>query len=190
MSNLITVSQEAYNTIVLHCAKYPASAITGILIGTNENQGVSILKAIPLQHHWNQLSPMVEVGLSLIQAHLSNTESSSGISILGVYYAPNDVTSSTKSELNPLPLKIAQTISTKIGKDSIALQINNAKLTGNNSDSHALSAYSVSALITQSKPISAQNGIKVGSGNSNATTLAKAEIARGRWQDIVDFDGA
>lgn len=179
MSNSIKISQEAYNTMLLHCAKYPASAITGILIG----QSGIIVSAIPLQHHWNQLSPMVEVGLSLIQASLPST-----LSIVGVYYAPNDVISSTKAELNPLPLKIAQTISTKIGTDSIALQINNAKLSNSKVDLHALSAYSVSAFTAQPKPISAQ-AVKVGDGDSSATTLAKAEIAKGKWQDIVDFDG-
>lgn len=190
MSNSIKVSQEAYNTILLHCAKYPASAITGILIGTSGNEGsTTIIRAIPLQHHWNQLSPMVEVGLSLIQAHLSNAEPNLKLSIVGVYYAPNDVISSTKVELNPLPLKIAQTISTKIGTDSIALQINNAKLSNKKQDLHALSAYSVSAFTAQPKPISAQNAIKVGDGNGSATTLAKVEIAKGRWQDLVDFDG-
>ncbi|PWN37214.1 UPF0172-domain-containing protein [Meira miltonrushii] len=188
MSNSVKVSQTAYNTILLHCAKYPASATTGILIGTSGNEGTLVVSAIPLQHHWNQLSPMVEVGLSLIQAHLSS-EASSSTRIVGVYYAPNDVISSTKPELNPLPLKIAQTISTKIGTDSIALQINNAKLSNSSkTDMHALSAYSVSAFTAQPKPISAQNAVKVGDGNSSATTLAKAEIAKGKWQDIVDFD--
>ena len=185
MASTITVSQEAYTTILLHCAKYPASAVTGILVGTNNNQDAIIVHAIPLQHHWNQLSPMIEVGLSLIQAHLSTGK----LAIIGVYFAPSDNVSSTKSELNPLPFKVAQTISTKVGADSIALQINNAKLADSKVDLHALSAYNVSSSANQPKPISAQGAIKVGNGNSSATALAKAEIAKGRWQDLFDFDG-
>lgn len=58
------MNRQVYTTVLLHCAKYPASAVTGVLVGNTS--GMLITQAIPLQHHWNQLSPMVEVGLSLV----------------------------------------------------------------------------------------------------------------------------
>lgn len=64
----IDLSAEAYSTIVLHCAKHPAAAITGLLLGpsSSNGKGRAVTGALPLQHHWNQLSPMVEVGCSLV----------------------------------------------------------------------------------------------------------------------------
>lgn len=62
-SSSVELSYASYRAIVLHCAKYPASAVNGLLLG----RGNLVELALPLQHHWNQLSPMVDVGLSLVR---------------------------------------------------------------------------------------------------------------------------
>lgn len=63
----VGISSAAYSIIVLHCAKHPASEVMGFLLGTVTSSGVHVEKAIAVQHHWNRLSPMVEVAASLVR---------------------------------------------------------------------------------------------------------------------------
>lgn len=62
----IEVDANAYTTIILHCAKYPASEVMGFLLGHSTSGTVKVARAIPVQHHWNRLNPMVEVAASLV----------------------------------------------------------------------------------------------------------------------------
>jgi hypothetical protein len=67
MSLSVEVSHPAYSTLVLHCAKYPASEVMGFLLGSISSANkVIVEKSVPVQHHWNRLSPMVEVAASLV----------------------------------------------------------------------------------------------------------------------------
>lgn len=63
----------AYLKVVLHSAKYPTETVTGLLIGSQSSDGVvSIKDAIPLLHHWTDLSPMMEAGLQLVSSYIFN----------------------------------------------------------------------------------------------------------------------
>lgn len=74
MSTTYSIQSLAYLKLILHSAKYPSSAVTGILLGYNnpdEPTLVVISDVIPLFHHWTDLNPMMEVALNLVSFFLS-----------------------------------------------------------------------------------------------------------------------
>ena len=64
------INKEAYLKIILHACKYPSSTVNGVLLAQEEPEDKSskiiIADAIPLFHHWNTLTPMLEVGLQQV----------------------------------------------------------------------------------------------------------------------------
>lgn len=58
----------AYAKIILHALKYPHQTVNGVLLGSPPSSDcVTIVDAVPLQHHWTNLTPMMEVGLELVR---------------------------------------------------------------------------------------------------------------------------
>ncbi|BGP21672.1 uncharacterized conserved protein encodedby sequence overlapping the COX4 gene [Rhodotorula toruloides] len=62
-----SVAPLAYLKLVLHAAKFPSSTCVGLLVGTISGSSCAITDAIPLLHHWTDLSPMAEAGLGLVK---------------------------------------------------------------------------------------------------------------------------
>jgi len=59
----------AYAKIILHALKYPHQTVNGVLLGSPHSSGcVTIVDAVPLQHHWTNLTPMMEVGLGMVRS--------------------------------------------------------------------------------------------------------------------------
>ena len=61
----------AYTKIILHALKHPHQTINGVLLGPlsqSVGRTVDIVDAVPLQHHWTNLSPMMEVGLGMVRS--------------------------------------------------------------------------------------------------------------------------
>lgn len=65
-----TLEPLAYFKAILHAAKHPSATTIGLLVGQFDNQSKTILvqDAIPLLHHWTDLSPMMEVALQLVSS--------------------------------------------------------------------------------------------------------------------------
>lgn len=61
------VDVHAYAIPLLHAAKYPSSAVCGVLLGTNTTDGLQVKTAVPFFHHWTTLTPMLEVALKLVK---------------------------------------------------------------------------------------------------------------------------
>lgn len=61
-----SIASLAYLKLVLHAAKFPSSTCVGLLIGTVAGSSCTITDAVPLLHHWTNLSPMAEAGLGLV----------------------------------------------------------------------------------------------------------------------------
>lgn len=63
-----------YTKLIVHALKYPHKTVTGLLIGRQSTSGssVDVIDAVPLQHHWTNLSPMMEVGLGMVRSYLSH----------------------------------------------------------------------------------------------------------------------
>lgn len=59
----------AYTKLIIHALKYPHQTVNGVLLGSSSPSGtVEIVDAVPLQHHWTSLSPMMEVGLGMVRS--------------------------------------------------------------------------------------------------------------------------
>ena len=58
----------AYAKIILHALKYSHQTVNGVLLGSPSSPScVTIVDAVPLQHHWTNLTPMMEVGLGMVR---------------------------------------------------------------------------------------------------------------------------
>ncbi|EFP86319.2 uncharacterized protein PGTG_12275 [Puccinia graminis f. sp. tritici CRL 75-36-700-3] len=104
--------------ILRHLAKYPHSTVIGLLVGTIDGDRVTILDAIPLVHHWLDLSPMLEAGLALAKIHVE----SKNLKLLGTYVAHS------RTDLKSLDI-VSQRLNESLQSDSsIALVIDSTKL--------------------------------------------------------------
>lgn len=61
------VDLHAYAIPLLHAAKYPGSAVCGVLLGHNTSNGSEIKSAVPFFHHWTTVTPMLEVALKQVR---------------------------------------------------------------------------------------------------------------------------
>lgn len=67
-----TITEPAYMKLFFHLAKHPHQRVNGVLIGKETpDGGVEATDTIPLLHHWTSLSPMMEIGLDLVDTCLS-----------------------------------------------------------------------------------------------------------------------
>jgi hypothetical protein len=62
---------------------------------------------------------------SQTKAHAASL--SSPLELVGLYYSPSDVASSTRSELSPTTTKLAQSIASNLGKQAVVLQVRTQK---------------------------------------------------------------
>lgn len=84
MTTKYSIQSLAYLKIILHSAKFPSSAITGILLGYFEKDEnlIIISDVIPLLHHWNDLSPIMELALQLVSRISSLLRKLDGIELM------------------------------------------------------------------------------------------------------------
>jgi hypothetical protein len=64
------INKEAYLKIILHACKYPSNTVNGVLLAEpdrDKSNKIIITDAVPLFHHWNTLTPMLEVGLQQVR---------------------------------------------------------------------------------------------------------------------------
>jgi hypothetical protein len=67
MTTKYTITGPAYIKLFFHLSKHPHQRVNGVLIGKETpDGGVEAIDAIPLLHHWTSLSPMMEIGLDLV----------------------------------------------------------------------------------------------------------------------------
>jgi hypothetical protein len=110
--NYVIQSLPALKTL-RHLAKYPHSTVIGLFVGTIDGDRVTILDAIPLVHHWLDLSPMLEAGLALAKIHVE----SKNLKLLGTYVAHS------RTDLKSLDI-VSQRLNESLQSDSsIALVV-------------------------------------------------------------------
>ncbi|KAI0300677.1 hypothetical protein B0F90DRAFT_1629384 [Multifurca ochricompacta] len=102
-----------YTKLILHALKYPHRAVNGVLLGSVSPSGstVNVVDAVPLQHHWTSLSPMMEVGLGMA----TNYARSRQLDVVGYYQAPERVGDTTLSPVGErVTSKIKETFPTPL----------------------------------------------------------------------------
>ncbi|KAL8287659.1 hypothetical protein RQP46_003517 [Phenoliferia psychrophenolica] len=87
-----SITPLAYLKVILHAAKWHGT-VTGLLVGTYDaaTKNAVVQDAIPLLHHWTDLSPMMEAGLQLAEIHAK----AQGQIFLGLYVANEGVDDTT-----------------------------------------------------------------------------------------------
>jgi hypothetical protein len=117
----ITLHDQAYLKAVLHAAKRPSNAITGLLIGDPALPN-EILDSLPFQHNsLSFLSPMTTAGLSLAKQHVKAQKKE----VLGLYAASSRM---GDTELHPTRKILAQEIARQLGKDAVVLVVRHDRL--------------------------------------------------------------
>ncbi|PXF47941.1 ER membrane protein complex subunit 8/9-like [Gracilariopsis chorda] len=118
-SPVYSISDAAYNTIILHALKYPTT-ISGVVLGSIGSQACAIESAIPLIHSDLAMftSPLHEVALLLSEQKAKQD----GMHILGIYYA-NAV--ADDRSIGVVPTHLANAVQKRTG--SACLLLLNAK---------------------------------------------------------------
>jgi len=86
----LEISTRAYCKMIMHSAKYPSSAINGVLLSKRDSVKAGTRKihdCIPLFHMGHGLAPMVEVALAQVDSQCEE----SGMVISGFYHAHDNL---------------------------------------------------------------------------------------------------
>ncbi|KAI5637491.1 hypothetical protein NE865_09778 [Phthorimaea operculella] len=166
----VSFEVSAYAKIILHAAKYPHSAVNGILLADAssirdgaKNQSLDIVDCVPLFHHSHNLSPMAEVALTQIEA-VAQADNR----IIAGYYAACENFRDNTVEKCP-GLKIAEKI------------VDNKRM-AQNLDSPAIKIHKYSE--SKWKPM---DGNKVLFQTYLLETVSHL-LQRGVQKDLIDFD--
>ncbi|KAF8258506.1 hypothetical protein EI94DRAFT_1754520 [Lactarius quietus] len=117
------LSDLVYTKIIFHALKHPHQTVNGVLLGGHSQsvgRTVDIVDAVPLQHHWTNLSPMMEVGLGMVTNYARTRQ----LQIVGYYQAPERLDDTT---LSPVGERVACKIKESF-ETPVALVINGSKL--------------------------------------------------------------
>lgn len=114
----VEVAPKAYRKMVYHAAKYVSTTVMGVLVGTSAER---VDDVIPLVHHWHTLSPMVEAGMAMTEAHLRTTKQR----IIGVYEVPEQL---AQRDVSPTTAALAESLAAKDGAPVLVLQLNGTAL--------------------------------------------------------------
>nr|XP_002124407.1 ER membrane protein complex subunit 8/9 homolog [Ciona intestinalis] len=95
----VEVSCKAFTKLQLHAAKYPHCAINGLLVACKqtlkESKAIEIVDAIPLFHQCIELTPMLEIALTHVDAHCHAND----LFVAGYYEAPQHLPSSIEPSI-------------------------------------------------------------------------------------------
>ncbi|KAK4054951.1 hypothetical protein OIV83_000875 [Microbotryomycetes sp. JL201] len=171
-----TISALAYLKIVLHAAKYPSARVVGLLIGPASDDAL-VTDAIPMLHHWTDLSMATEACLQLADIHCKNHN----LCFKGVY-----VCNELLEDIAPPAtiVRLATAVAQQSPKQTTLLTALDSKRL--NSGTSALIAHSVSALTTSSmKPLDASS---IGLEPESAASTAFERARTGQAKLLGDFD--
>ncbi|KAI0284169.1 hypothetical protein BC826DRAFT_1109804 [Russula brevipes] len=100
----------------------PAPEVNGVFLGkpSETDPTIIIFDAVPLQHHWTNLSPMMEVGLGLAANHANRNQ----LYVVGYYEAPARL---GDTQLSPVGERVAAKIKESF-PTPIAVVLNGSKL--------------------------------------------------------------
>ncbi|KAL7637213.1 UNVERIFIED_CONTAM: hypothetical protein RMT77_011925 [Armadillidium vulgare] len=177
MSSDITISCNALAKILLHTAKYPHLAVSGVLLSTSKKNDTSetfILDAIPLFHGQLGLAPMLEVALTQIERVFK----SEGLTIAG-YYQANELLKDYMPDF--VAMKIAEKIAEN-NNEACLIMVDNRKVSLNLDTV----PFVVSQLTADGKwKNKEKTGVHLESGSLEITSqLLQKKVHR----DISDFD--
>ncbi|KAM0793302.1 hypothetical protein ACM66B_000762 [Microbotryomycetes sp. NB124-2] len=171
-----TISGLAYLKIVLHAAKYPSSRVIGLLVGPATDDS-AVTDAIPMIHHWTDLSIAAEACLQLAEIHCK----SRNLTFKGVY-----VCNDSLDDLAPpaIVVKLANQLAQhSTQKTSLLTVLDSTKL---DSDESALIPHSIFASTTSTpKPLD-RSSLVLDPVSAASSALDRARAGQGT--SLGDFD--
>ncbi|KAH6912876.1 hypothetical protein BKA70DRAFT_1265342 [Coprinopsis sp. MPI-PUGE-AT-0042] len=180
-SAAITFSSQAYVKVYFHAAKHPHQTINGVLVGKQSSDGtIEVQDAIPLLHHWTNLSPMMEIGLDLAEQYATDA----GSKLVGYYQAKASI---GDISLGPVGEAIAQRLQSKFA-DAFAVTLDGEDF---GSSSPALIVWTSEATqwkrVTQPEPFSQSSSIQLDKADlpEKAASYVKDKDLH---MDFGDFD--
>ncbi|GAA6046944.1 hypothetical protein RTBOTA2_000532 [Rhodotorula toruloides] len=172
-----SIAPLAYLKLVLHAAKFPSSTCVGLLIGSVAESSCTITDAIPLLHHWTDLSPMAEAGLGLAELYAKQQQ----LVFLGLYVANERL--GDQAVPNGVQ-KMAEAIR-KDRPEAVVLVVDNEKLVSNEP---ALIPYLPPKDPSASWQPTTLSSAQISLADSSAPTKALEQVRRGRHKLLGDFD--
>ncbi|CAH1779826.1 unnamed protein product [Owenia fusiformis] len=126
----INVNAKAYCKLLLHVAKYPHTAVNGVLVAPRQREGdpktINIVDCFPFFHTPLSLAPMLEVALSQVDAYCKEQ----GLAMCGYYQA-------NEHEDDNVPNEVAKKIAEKIVDSypgGCLLMVNNKRISSEQRD--------------------------------------------------------
>ncbi|CAB3408035.1 unnamed protein product [Caenorhabditis bovis] len=107
-----------YATIVLHCFKYPAKGVLGLLIGNKKDSMITVTGCVPICHESTPLAPSLELATTIVHAKHGN-------SLVGVYFSNPGC---RDPSLNPYATRLADRISVVTNSPAILIEVMNERL--------------------------------------------------------------
>ncbi|XP_027209733.1 ER membrane protein complex subunit 8 [Penaeus vannamei] len=123
MSGDISLGCSALTKMLLHAARYPHSAVSGVVLAQGkggDSSNMVLVDAVPLFHLQLGLAPMLEVALTRIEQHYR----SKGLVIAGYYQANEHIRDNVPDFV---ALKVAEKIAEN-NNDACLIMIDNKKL--------------------------------------------------------------
>jgi hypothetical protein len=108
------LSTQAYAIIMLHGAKYPSEAVSGVLLGSKQER--KITRAVPLVHSILLPSPPVQIALEQIEVYAKQKK----LEIVGLYFG-NQV--NVDVLIHPATELIANKIEENVGGGSVIVRV-------------------------------------------------------------------
>lgn len=174
----LEVSTRAYCKMIMHSAKYPSSAINGVLLSKRDSVKAgarTIHDCIPLFHMGHGLAPMVEVALAQVDSQCEE----SGLVISGFYHAHDNL---RDNHVDVFSQKIADKVAEN-QPGTLLVTIDSKKLSANiESPSLIVQQHSDGKWRTRDKS-------QVRLEHDDVTlACASALVHKKIYRDLVDFD--
>jgi len=174
----LEVSTRAYCKMIMHSAKYPSSAINGVLLSKRDSVKAgarTIHDCIPLFHMGHGLAPMVEVALAQVDSQCEE----SGLVISGFYHAHDNL---RDNHVDVFSQKIADKVAEN-QPGTLLVTIDSKKLSANiESPSLIVQQHSDGKWRTRDKS-------QVRLEHDEVTlACASALVHKKIYRDLVDFD--
>ncbi|KAL4424106.1 hypothetical protein ABPG75_001407 [Micractinium tetrahymenae] len=187
-----SLSADALYTILLHAAKHPTSAVSGLLLGSAGGEAVEVAQALPVCHTFVTLTPLMEAAIVQAEQYAKEQQSSSaGLRLVG-YYQCNE-------RLADGELGAGRRVADRLEAawpDAVALVLDGAALEAALKAAQAGSAEPEQPVLHLFSKDGARGWIRAASGKSGALRRPAGGVAaqlaqftgQGRHQQLADFE--
>ncbi|KAL4445001.1 hypothetical protein ABPG77_004051 [Micractinium sp. CCAP 211/92] len=186
------LSADALYTVLLHAAKHPTSAVSGLLLGAVSGEGVEVAQALPVCHGFITLTPLLEAAMVQAEQYAKEQQSAHpGLRLVG-YYQCNE-------RLADGELGAGRRVADRLEAacpDAVALVLDGAALEAALKASQASGAESGQSVFHLYSKDGARGWVKAASSKGGAIRCPSGDVAaqlaqytgQGLHQQVADFE--